>query len=98
MERLSLLNERTPTAGTIPAFKIAGVPIRLHFTFVLLVAFLVVTDLGHESSLTFGLYLTGLFASLLMHELAHVVSASPLESPNSAAISVENCCRSLPSL
>ena len=31
---------------------------------------------------------------LLMHELAHVVSASPLESPNSAAISTENCCQS----
>lgn len=74
-----MLNERTPTAGTIPAFKVAGVPVRLHFTFVLLVAFLVVTDLGHESSGTFALYLTGLFASLLMHELAHAGLAAQLK-------------------
>ena len=55
-----------------------GVPVRLHFTFVLLVAFLVVTDLGHEASGTFGLYLLGLFASVLLHELAHAGVASKM--------------------
>ncbi len=79
MERLSLLNERTPTAGTVPAFRVASVPVRLHFTFVLLLAFLIVTDLGHESSLTFALYLTGLFVSLLVHELAHAGVAAQLK-------------------
>jgi hypothetical protein len=33
---------------------------------------------------------------LLMHELAHVVSASLLESPNSAAIKTEDCCGRVP--
>lgn len=33
---------------------------------------------------------------LLMHELAHVVSASPLESPNSAAVKTEDCCGRVP--
>lgn len=79
MERLSLLNERTPTAGTIPAFRVAGVPVRLHFTFLLLLVFLVVTDLGHESSGTFALYLAGLFSSVLLHELAHAGAAAQLK-------------------
>lgn len=71
MERLSVLSERTPSAGTVRAFRVAGVPVRLHFTFVLLLAFLVVTDLGRESSGVFALYLMGLLASVLLHELAH---------------------------
>jgi Zn-dependent protease/predicted transcriptional regulator len=79
VERLSLINERTPTAGTIPAFRVAGVPVRLHFTFVLLLVFLVVTDLGHESSVTFALYLMGLFASVMLHELAHAGVAAKLK-------------------
>jgi Zn-dependent protease len=79
VERLSLLNERTPTAGTVRAFKVAGVPVRLHFTFVLLLAFLAVTDLGHESSGTFALYLAGLFASVLLHEMAHAGVAARLK-------------------
>jgi Zn-dependent protease len=78
VERLSVLSERTPTAGTVRAFRIGGVPIRLHFTFILLVAFLVVTDLGQESSGSFALYLMGLFASVLLHELAHAGVASRL--------------------
>ncbi len=64
--------------GTVPAFRIGGVPIRLHFTFILLLAFLVVSDLGHESSGTFALYLIGLFASVILHELAHAGVASRL--------------------
>jgi Zn-dependent protease len=78
VEHLSVLSERTPTAGTVRAFRIGGVPIRLHFTFILLVAFLVVTDLGQESSGSFALYLMGLFASVLLHELAHAGVASRL--------------------
>ena len=78
MERLSALNQSTPSIGTVPVFRVGGVPIRLHFTFVLLVAFLIVSDLGQESSGTFPLYLMGLLASVLVHELAHAGLASRL--------------------
>jgi Zn-dependent protease len=51
-------------------------PVRLHFTFVLLVAFLVVTYVGHESRGAFALFLLGVFASVMLHEVAHAVAAS----------------------
>ncbi len=51
-------------------------PVRLHFTFVLLLAFLVVTDLGRESSGVFAIYLLGILGSVLLHELAHAGVAS----------------------
>ena len=60
------------TAGTLKGFNLFGVPVRLHFTFILLVIFLVVTDLGsgHTSS-SYALFLIGLFASVLLHEMGH---------------------------
>jgi Zn-dependent protease/predicted transcriptional regulator len=63
--------QRPVTSGTIQAFRIWGVPVRLHFTFVLLLVFLLVTDLGRVSSGAYALFLLGLFASVLLHELAH---------------------------
>lgn len=54
-----------------------GVPVRLHFTFVLLLIFLVVTGFGsNQSGLNYGLYLVALFASVLAHEFAHAVVGS----------------------
>ena len=51
-----------------------GVPIRLHFTFVLLLIFLVVTGLGsNQSGLNYAIYLIALFASVLAHEFAHAI-------------------------
>lgn len=45
---------------------------RLHFTFILLVVFLVVTDLGsRQTSGSYAVFLFGLFASVLLHETAH---------------------------
>jgi Zn-dependent protease/predicted transcriptional regulator len=71
------LPNHAATAGTIPAFRLFGVPVRLHFTFILLLIFLVVTDLGRrESSGTFALFLVGLFSSVLLHELAHALAAN----------------------
>ena len=49
-----------------------GVPVRLHFTFVLLLIFLMVTGLGgSQSPAGYALYVLALFASVLLHELAH---------------------------
>ncbi|MDP2998304.1 MAG: site-2 protease family protein [Bryobacterales bacterium] len=54
------------------AFRLFGVPLRLHFTFVLLLVFLIVVGLGGEqSALMSVLYLAALFGSVLLHELAH---------------------------
>ena len=65
-------NDHSGTAGTIRGFSLFGVPVRLHFTFVLLVIFLVVTDLGaHQTSGSYALFLVGLFASVLLHEMGH---------------------------
>ncbi len=53
-------------------FSLFGVPVRLHFTFILLVIFLVVTDLGaRQTSSRYAVFLVGLFASVLLHEMAH---------------------------
>ena len=57
-------------------FRVFGVPVRLHFTFVLLVAFLVVADLSHAFSGAFALFLLGLLGSMLLHDLAHASVAA----------------------
>jgi len=50
--------------------------VRLHFTFVLLVIFLVVLGAGGSQSGTgYALYVLALFASVLLHELGHAVVA-----------------------
>lgn len=68
----TVLAERSQTAGTVRGFRLLGVPVRLHFTFLLLLIFLLLTDLGsRESGGSYALFLLGLFASVLLHELAH---------------------------
>jgi Zn-dependent protease len=65
------------TAGTVRGFSLFGVPVRLHFTFILLVIFLVVTDLGsRQSSASYAVFLVGLFASVLLHETAHAFTGA----------------------
>jgi len=76
VDRLSLGPGQIATAGTVRAFRLLGVPVRLHFTFILLLLFLVVTALGYESSGVFALFLLGLFASVLLHEAAHAAVSS----------------------
>ena len=49
-----------------------GVPIRLHFTFLLLLVLLTVFGLnGSESGVMQALYLAMLFLSVLLHEIGH---------------------------
>ena len=59
-------------ARPLGTFQLAGVPVRFHFTFVLLLIFLIVTGLGsNQSGWHYAVYLIALFASVLLHELAH---------------------------
>jgi Zn-dependent protease/CBS domain-containing protein len=51
-----------------------GIPVRLHFTFVLLFAFLVAFGLsGKQSAGANSLFITALFASVLLHEFGHAL-------------------------
>jgi Zn-dependent protease/CBS domain-containing protein len=70
----SAAGRESPITGTIRAFRLYGVPLRLHFTFVLLLVFLIVIGLGGEqSSLMSVLYIGALFGSVLLHEVAHSI-------------------------
>ncbi len=54
--------------------RIFGVPVRLHFTFVLLLVFLVIAGIaGRYSDRLQIVSVLGLFASVLLHELGHAV-------------------------
>ncbi len=62
--------------GTLGAVRILGVPVRPHFTFLLLLAFLLFIGVSdRQSGLTTALYVLGLFASVLLHELGHSLMA-----------------------
>jgi len=65
------------TSGTVKGFRLLGVPVRLHFTFLILLIFLVVTVFGsHQSGANYALFLLGLFVSVLLHEMAHAFVGS----------------------
>ena len=66
--------ERIPgSIGTLPIF---GVPVRFHFTFVLLLIFLVFIGIGdRQSGASTALYIVAIFASVLLHELGHTLVA-----------------------
>ena len=51
-------------------------PVRLHFTFILLLIFLLFIGVGgHQSGAMTALYILALFASILLHELGHTLVA-----------------------
>jgi Zn-dependent protease/CBS domain-containing protein len=53
--------------------RFCGVPVRLHFTFVLLLIFIVTYSArGGESAVFNAVYIIALFTSVLLHELGHV--------------------------
>lgn len=67
------------TAGTIPFFTLFGTPLRLHFSFILLVTVVIVKDLaGRQSTSTYTLFLIGMMISVLLHEVAHALVANRL--------------------
>ena len=58
-------SDRSGIAGTFTAFRIGGVPVRFHFTFVLMVIFLIVMGLGSNlSNWMYAAFLIGLFLTL----------------------------------
>src|SRR5579871_6392580 len=66
----------TPISGTIGMLRVFGVPVRLHFTFVMLLIFLLFIGIGgSQSGATIALYVLLLLASVLVHEIGHTLTA-----------------------
>src|SRR5579862_9120737 len=64
------------TGGSVGVFKLFGVPVRLHFTFLLLLVFLLFIGVGgKQSEASTALYVLALFGSVLLHELGHALVA-----------------------
>src|SRR5436189_4026895 len=68
--------QEAPMPGTVGNLRLIGVPIRLHFTFLLLLIFLIFIGIGgNQSGLTTALYILALFGSVLAHEVGHALVA-----------------------
>jgi Zn-dependent protease len=68
---------RATSPGSVGSVRLLGVPIRLHFTFVLLLIVLIVVGLGsNQSPANYSLFILALIASVLMHELGHAFISS----------------------
>jgi Zn-dependent protease/CBS domain-containing protein len=71
--------DKTKPAGVPGSFgilRVFGVPVRLHFTFVLLLIFLVFIGFGgQQSGAMTALYILALFGSVLLHEIGHALVA-----------------------
>ncbi|MBI4910550.1 MAG: site-2 protease family protein [Acidobacteria bacterium] len=61
------------TPGSIFVVRLFGVPVRFHFTFVLLVILLVVFGMEGPSGAESAIYVLALFLSVLLHELGHAL-------------------------
>jgi Zn-dependent protease/CBS domain-containing protein len=62
--------------GSVGVVRLFGVPVRFHFTFLLLLAFLLFIGVGQRQSGAFtALYILALFGSVLLHELGHALVA-----------------------
>ena len=63
-------------AGSMGGIRLFGVPVRLHFTFVLLLVFLLFIGIGdRQSGASTVIYIVALFASVLLHEIGHTLIA-----------------------
>ena len=59
------------SSGHLGVLRIAGIPVRLHFTFVLLLLLALGSGFGGRSLGAYALFVAGLIGSLLLHELGH---------------------------
>jgi Zn-dependent protease/CBS domain-containing protein len=63
-------------AGSVGTVRVFGVPVRLHFTFILLLVFLLFIGIGErQSGGSTAIYILALFASVLLHEIGHTLVA-----------------------
>ena len=68
---------QTASPGSVGSVRLMGVPIRLHFTFVLLLIVLAVIGLGgNQSPGNYALFILALAVSVLLHELGHAFISS----------------------
>src|SRR5437764_15346061 len=68
--------QEAPMPGTVGNLRLFGVPIRLHFTFLLLLVFLIFIGIGgQQSGASTAIYILALFGSVLLHELGHAAVA-----------------------
>jgi Zn-dependent protease/CBS domain-containing protein len=63
----------TVDPGSVRIATVAGIPIRLHFTFLILVAFLLIFGAG--PSMASAVFVLALFACIVLHELGHSIVA-----------------------
>jgi Zn-dependent protease/CBS domain-containing protein len=69
-------NRDSRIPGSISAFTAFGVPVRFHFTFLLLAVFLVAVAVeDRQSAVGDAIFIGSLFASVLLHEIGHAVVA-----------------------
>ena len=68
---------RAATSGSVGSVRLLGVPVRLHFTFVLLLIGLVVIGLSsNQSPGNYTLFVLAVIASVLLHEFGHAFVSS----------------------
>ena len=67
-------HEPTSITGSIATVRLFGVPVRLHFTFVLLFVFLIVAGASDSQSAEVNaLYVAALLSSVILHDLGHAL-------------------------
>jgi Zn-dependent protease len=70
--------QREDSLWSVGLFTLAGIPVRLHFTMVLLLAWLGFTTLVGEEVTLGALFIVGVLLSIGVHELAHTLAAAAL--------------------